>query len=51
MSVKPLVELTKSGQSIWYDGIDRGPLKSGDLNRLITNMKYAASPQTRRFSR
>ena len=35
MSVSPLVELAKLGQSIWYDGIDRGLLKSGELNRLI----------------
>src|SRR6185295_2200365 len=35
MSVNPLVELTKSGQSIWHDGIERGLLTSGELKRLI----------------
>ena len=35
MSVNPLVELTKSGQSIWYDGIERGLVTSGELKRLI----------------
>lgn len=35
MSINPLVELTKSGQSIWYDGIERGLITSGELKRLI----------------
>lgn len=35
MSINPLVELTKSGQSIWYDGIQRGLITSGELKRLI----------------
>ena len=35
MSVNPLVELTGSGQSIWYDGIERGLITSGELKRLI----------------
>ena len=35
MSVNPLVELTKSGQSIWYDGIERELITSGELKRLI----------------
>jgi transaldolase len=35
MSVNPLVKLTKSGQSIWYDGIERELITSGELKRLI----------------
>ena len=35
MSINPLVELTKSGQSIWYDGIERQLITSGELKRLI----------------
>jgi transaldolase len=35
MSVNPLVELTKSGQSIWYDGIERGLITSGELKRFV----------------
>jgi transaldolase len=35
MSVNPLVELSKSGQSIWHDGIERGLITSGELKRLI----------------
>lgn len=35
MSVNPLVELTMSGQSICYDGIQRGLITSGELTRLI----------------
>jgi len=35
VSINPLVELTKSGQSIWYDGIQRGLITSGELKRLI----------------
>ena len=35
MSINPLVELTTSGQSIWYDGIERGLITSGELKRLI----------------
>ena len=35
MSINPLGELTKSGQSIWYDGIERQLITSGELKRLI----------------
>jgi transaldolase len=35
MSVNPLAELTKAGQSIWYDGIERQLITSGELKRLI----------------
>jgi transaldolase len=35
VSINPLVELTKSGQSIWYDGIERGLITSGELKRFI----------------
>jgi transaldolase len=35
MRVNPLVELSESGQSIWYDGIERGLLTSGELKLLI----------------
>ena len=35
VSINPLVELTTSGQSIWYDGIERGLITSGELKRLI----------------
>lgn len=35
MSVNPLVELTRSGQSIWHDGIERRLIASGELKRLI----------------
>jgi transaldolase len=35
MSINPLVELPKSGQSIWHDGIERGLITSGELKRLI----------------
>jgi transaldolase len=35
MSFNPLVELTRSGQSIWYDGIERSLITSGELKRLI----------------
>jgi transaldolase len=35
MSVNPLVELTNSGQAIWYDGIERDLLTSGELKLLI----------------
>jgi transaldolase len=35
MSINPLVELTRSGQSIWYDGIERRLIISGELKRLI----------------
>ena len=35
MRVNPLVELSESGQSIWYDGIERGLLTSVELRLLI----------------
>ncbi|MCI0487173.1 MAG: transaldolase [Blastocatellia bacterium] len=35
MSTNNLVELTRLGQSIWYDNIERGLLTSGELKRLI----------------
>jgi len=35
VSVNPLVKLTESGQSIWYDGIERALINSGELTRLI----------------
>ncbi|HEX8473843.1 MAG TPA: transaldolase [Pyrinomonadaceae bacterium] len=31
----PLVELMKTGQSIWYDNIHRNMLESGELRRMI----------------
>lgn len=31
----PLVELTRAGQSIWYDNIERKLITSGELKRLI----------------
>ncbi|HXG93895.1 MAG TPA: transaldolase [Blastocatellia bacterium] len=31
----PLVELTKLGQSVWYDNIERKLITSGELRRLI----------------
>lgn len=33
--MNPLIELTKLGQSIWYDNIERRLLISGELQRLI----------------
>jgi len=35
MSTNPLVELTKLGQSIWHDNIERKLITSGNLKRLI----------------
>ncbi|HKY04058.1 MAG TPA: transaldolase [Blastocatellia bacterium] len=35
MSTNPLVELTRLGQSIWYDNIERRLITSGELKRLI----------------
>ncbi|HET9529878.1 MAG TPA: transaldolase [Blastocatellia bacterium] len=35
MTANPLVELTKVGQSIWFDNIERKLIKSGELGRLI----------------
>jgi transaldolase len=35
MSTNPLVELTRLGQSIWYDNIERKLIQSGELRRLI----------------
>jgi len=35
MSTNPLIELTKLGQSIWHDSIDRKLITSGALKRLI----------------
>ena len=35
MSANPLIELTKLGQSIWNDNIERKLITSGELKRLI----------------
>ncbi|HKP87477.1 MAG TPA: transaldolase [Blastocatellia bacterium] len=35
MSTNPLKELTRLGQSIWYDNIERKLITSGELKRLI----------------
>ena len=35
MTTNPLIELTKLGQSIWNDNIDRKLITSGELKRLI----------------
>jgi transaldolase len=35
MSTNPLVELSKLGQSVWYDNIERKLITSGELRRLI----------------
>jgi transaldolase len=35
MSTNPLIELTKLGQSIWNDNIERKLITSGELKRLI----------------
>src|SRR5215472_12847119 len=35
MAANPLLELTKVGQSIWYDQMRRALLKSGELAKLI----------------
>jgi transaldolase len=35
MGTNPLIELTKLGQSIWHDNIERKLITSGELKRLI----------------
>jgi transaldolase len=35
MTINPLVELTRSGQSIWHDGLERELISSGEMKRLI----------------
>jgi transaldolase len=35
MSTNPLIELTKLGQSIWHDNIERKLIATGELKRLI----------------
>jgi transaldolase len=35
MSANPLVELSKLGQSIWFDNIERKLITSGELRRMI----------------
>jgi transaldolase len=35
MSTNPLIELTRLGQSIWHDNIERKLITSGELKRLI----------------
>ena len=35
MSTNPLIELTKLGQSVWNDNIERKLITSGELKRLI----------------
>lgn len=35
MSTNPLIELTKLGQSIWHDNIERKLITTGELKRLI----------------
>ncbi|MGA9770525.1 MAG: transaldolase [Blastocatellia bacterium] len=35
MSNNPLVELTRLGQSVWYDNIERKLITSGELKRLV----------------
>jgi transaldolase len=35
MSINPLAELTRLGQSIWYDNIERRLIASGDMKRMI----------------
>jgi len=35
MSANPLKELLQYGQSVWYDNIHRGLLRSGELQRLV----------------
>jgi transaldolase len=35
MSTNPLIELTRLGQAIWYDNIERKLITSGELKRLI----------------
>ncbi|MBI5902130.1 MAG: bifunctional transaldolase/phosoglucose isomerase [Deltaproteobacteria bacterium] len=33
--MNPLSELKKSGQSVWYDGLRRGLITSGELKRMV----------------
>ncbi|MBI5827256.1 MAG: bifunctional transaldolase/phosoglucose isomerase [Deltaproteobacteria bacterium] len=33
--MNPLLELKKSGQSLWYDGLRRGLITSGELKRMV----------------
>jgi transaldolase len=35
MSTNPLIELTRIGQSVWHDNIERKLITSGELKRLI----------------
>lgn len=35
MSTNPLIELTRLGQSVWNDNIDRNLVTSGELKRLV----------------
>lgn len=35
MSANPLIELTRLGQAVWYDNIERKLITSGELKRLI----------------
>jgi len=35
MSTNPLIELTRLGQSVWHDNIERKLITSGELKRLI----------------
>src|SRR5690349_4070220 len=34
-TTRPLAELFKLGQSVWYDNIGRGLISSGDLQKLL----------------
>ena len=35
MATNPLLELHKQGQSVWYDSLRRGLIRSGELKRMI----------------
>jgi transaldolase len=37
MKNNPLIQLEKSGQSVWLDSISRNLIKSGDLHKMIEN--------------
>ncbi|HKY05274.1 MAG TPA: transaldolase family protein, partial [Blastocatellia bacterium] len=37
MTLNPLAELTRQGQSIWFDNIERKLISSGELDRLIAD--------------
>jgi transaldolase len=37
MKTNPLIQLEKSGQSVWLDSISRNLIKSGDLRKMIEN--------------